>query len=118
MLEEGLAADVGALDALAVEVALDHHLSGDPGMVHADDPQGVLAEHPLAPGQHVLERVVERVPDVQVPVTLGGGMTIVHGVASGRSGRNRPSASQWAYQRSSIARGSKVLGSSLMSRGG
>ena len=50
------------------------------------------------------------------PVTLGGGMTIVHGVASGRVGRNSPSPSQCAYQRSSIARGSKVLGSSVMRR--
>ena len=38
----------------------------------------------------------------------------VHGVASGRSGRNKPRDSQCAYQRSSIALGSKVLGSSLM----
>src|SRR3569623_3048848 len=48
------------------------------------------------------------------PVTFGGGMTIVHGVASGRSGRNRPRSSQCAYQRASMLCGSKVLGSSLM----
>src|SRR4029078_9033234 len=48
------------------------------------------------------------------PVTLGGGMTIVHGVASGRSGRNSPRLSQCAYQRSSMLLGSKVLGSSAM----
>src|SRR3954454_1751530 len=51
------------------------------------------------------------------PVTLGGGMTIVHGFRSGRSGRNSPALSQCAYQRSSIVRGSKVLGSSLMAGG-
>ncbi len=34
-------------------------------MVGADDPERILAEHPLAPRQHVLERDVERVADVQ-----------------------------------------------------
>ena len=65
MLEESLAADLGALDALAVEVALDHHLRGDAGMVGADHPQRVLAQHPLAAGEDVLKRDVERVADVQ-----------------------------------------------------
>src|SRR6185312_804410 len=65
MVEERLAADLGALDALAVEVALDHHLGRDPRMVGADHPQRVLAEHPLAPRQHVLKGVVERMADVQ-----------------------------------------------------
>ena len=65
MLEEGLAADLGALDPLALEVALDDHLRRDPGMVGADHPQGVLAAHALAPGQDVLQRIVERVADVQ-----------------------------------------------------
>ena len=53
-------------------------------------------------------------PMCSEPVTLGGGMTIVNGSASGRSGRNRPFSSQCAYQRASIAAGSKVLGSSVM----
>ena len=62
---------IGALDALALEVALDHHLRGDAGMVGADHPQGVLAEHPLAPRQHVLQRDVERVADVQAAGDVG-----------------------------------------------
>src|SRR4051812_22499625 len=41
-------------------------------------------------------------------------MTIVHGSACGRSGRNNPSPSQRAYQRVSISVGSKVLGSSVI----
>src|SRR5215210_4191307 len=65
MLEEGLAADLSALDALGLEIALDHHLRGDPGVVGADYPKRILAEHPLAPGQDVLQRIVERVTDVQ-----------------------------------------------------
>src|SRR5437762_2998020 len=63
MLQERLTADVGALDALALEVTLDHHLRRDAGMVGANHPQSVLAEHPLAPGEDVLERDVERVAD-------------------------------------------------------
>ncbi len=65
VLQERLAADLGALDALAVEVAFDHHLGGDAGMVGSDHPQGVLAAHPLATGEDVLQRVVERMADVQ-----------------------------------------------------
>src|SRR5438067_13608547 len=48
------------------------------------------------------------------PVTFGGGMTMVNGSASLRSGRNSPCPSQWAYQRASIGPGSKVFGSSVM----
>jgi hypothetical protein len=49
----------------------------------------------------------------RLPVTLGGGLTMVKGCASGRSGRNRPFASQWAYHFASIAAGSKVLSSAV-----
>ena len=65
MLEEGFAPDLRALDPLAGEVALDDHLRGDPGMVGADHPQSILAEHPLATGENVLKRIVERVADVE-----------------------------------------------------
>src|SRR5436305_4285174 len=53
-------------------------------------------------------------PMCSEPVTLGGGMTMVNGSSAGRSGRNSPSRSQCAYQRSSMLLGSKVLGSSVM----
>src|SRR3954447_11430583 len=65
MLEECVAADLLALEALALEVALDHHLRSDAGMVGADHPQSVLAEHALAAGEHVLQRDVQRMADVQ-----------------------------------------------------
>src|SRR3546814_2291703 len=45
------------------------------------------------------------------PVTLGGGITIVKGSASGRSGRNAPELSQCGYQRASMTAGLKVLSS-------
>ena len=47
-------------------------------------------------------------------VAFGGGVTIVKGCPPGRSGRNSPFASQCAYQRASIAAGSKVLSSSFV----
>src|SRR5437870_2473909 len=53
-------------------------------------------------------------PICSEPVTLGGGITIVNGSASGRAGRNMPSLSHFAYQRASISAGSKVFGSSVM----
>ena len=65
LLDEVLAAEVGALTALALELALDHHLGGDAGMVGADHPQRVLALQPRVAGQDVLQRVVERVADME-----------------------------------------------------
>src|SRR5262249_20607436 len=65
MLEESLAPDLGALKALAFEVPLDDHLRSDPCVVGAHDPESILAPHPFAPGEYVLERVVERVADVE-----------------------------------------------------
>ena len=77
---------------LQLQLALDHHLRGDAGMVHADHPQGVLALHPRVAGEDVLQRVVERVADVQAPVTLGGGMTMVHGVGVAALGPEQAAA--------------------------
>src|SRR5206468_9059131 len=37
----------------------------------ANDPQRILAEHPLASGQHGLERDVERVTDMQAASGVG-----------------------------------------------
>src|ERR1700712_2786210 len=48
-------------------------------------------------------------PICSEPVTFGGGLTMVKGWASGRSGRKRPFVSQCAYHFASIAAGSKVL---------
>ena len=47
------------------QLALDHHLGGDAGMVGAGLPQHVAAAHALEAAQHVLQRVVERVAHVQ-----------------------------------------------------
>src|SRR6185369_402781 len=65
MFEKGLAAYLRTLDALRLEIAFDDHLGRDSGMVGADHPERVLAAHPLAAGEHVLKRIVERVADVE-----------------------------------------------------
>ena len=47
------------------ELALDHHLGRDAGMVGTGLPQHISAAHALVAAQDVLQRVVERVPHVQ-----------------------------------------------------
>ncbi len=65
-LDEGLPAQVMAAQALLLrELALHHVLGGDPGVVHARQPQGVVALHAAPPDQRVDQRVVEGVTDVQ-----------------------------------------------------
>ena len=49
------------------QLPFDHQLGGDAGMVHARLPQHILAPHPLEPGQGVLQRVVQRMADMQPP---------------------------------------------------
>ncbi len=66
LLEESLAAHGAAVGAvLGGELALDHHLRGDAGMVGARLPENVPALHAPVAAEHVLQRVVERVADVQ-----------------------------------------------------
>ncbi len=66
LLQEFLAAERAPARLLALhELALDHHLGGDAGVVGADLPEHVLAAHPLEPAEHVLQRVVERMPHME-----------------------------------------------------
>ena len=64
-LDERLAAQVVAAQALLGQLALHHVLGGDAGVVHAGQPQRVVALHATAPDQRVHQRVVEGVADVQ-----------------------------------------------------
>ncbi len=67
-LDESLPSDVvPALPLLFAQLALDHHLRRDPGVVGAGQPHGVVGRHPPPAGEDVLDRVAERVPDVQRP---------------------------------------------------
>jgi hypothetical protein len=64
-LDEFLAAEVPAMDALGRQLALHDHLRGDARMVHAGLPENVLAAHALEADHDVLQRVVERMAHVQ-----------------------------------------------------
>ena len=66
LLDELLAPQRVAVGLLALhQLALDHHLRGDAGVVGARLPQHVLAAHALEAAQHVLQRVVEGMARVQ-----------------------------------------------------
>jgi hypothetical protein len=63
---ELVAAERAAVRLLALhQLALDHHLGGDAGMVGARLPQHVAAAHALEADEDVLQRIVERVTHMQ-----------------------------------------------------
>ena len=64
-LEERLAPQLAAAGALGDERLLDQRVHGDRGVVHARQVEGVVALHAAAADQHVDQRVLEGVPDVQ-----------------------------------------------------
>ena len=70
-LDERLAADVVARDALGGEFALDKRVDGDGGVVDAGQPQRVVAEHAVPAHQCVLDGDGERVADVQLTGQVG-----------------------------------------------
>ncbi len=57
--------EIGTLLLLQREIALDHHLRRDAGMVGARLPEHILAAHPLEPDQHILEGMVQRMAHMQ-----------------------------------------------------
>ncbi len=66
LVDEGVAAHVAAARLLPLhQLALDDHLRGDAGMVHARLPEHVLAAHALEPDHDVLQRVVQRMAHMQ-----------------------------------------------------
>ena len=64
-LDEPLPPEILPFHALRLELTLDHDLSGDPGVIRADDPVGVEPAHPVVADQGVHQRLLERVPHVQ-----------------------------------------------------
>jgi len=64
-LDELLASQVGRGGALLLQVALHDVLRGDAGVVHSREPERAIALHPAHPDEHVLDGVVEHVPDGQ-----------------------------------------------------
>ena len=109
-LEELFAAQVAARRLCrSVELALDHHLRGDAGMVGAGLPQHVAPAHALEADQDVLQRVVERVAHVQGAGDVGRRNDEAVGLSrrrrSGRPARNACAASQAAEMRASMSAG-------------
>ena len=65
VLEERLAAQRFAVDALLFQLPLDDVLGRDAGVVHAGNPERLEAAHPLVAREEVLDRVLERVAHVE-----------------------------------------------------
>ena len=63
--DEILAGVIGALVLAGFELTLDHHLRGNSRVIGADHPQCITPTQSLVADHHVLQRVVERVADVQ-----------------------------------------------------
>jgi hypothetical protein len=63
-LDEHLPAQVVPGSALAGKLPLDHVLGSDSGVIHPWQPQRLVALHPAAPDQRVLDAVIKRVPDM------------------------------------------------------
>ncbi len=64
-LQEALPAEFAVVDALFPKLVLDQRLHRDAGVVHARQPQRLVALHPAAPGEQVHQGVLEGVADVQ-----------------------------------------------------
>ncbi len=63
---EVFARKIGALLSGRVKLTLHHHLRRNARMVSANDPQGILALQTRMANEDVLQRVVERVADMEV----------------------------------------------------
>ena len=64
-LFEFFAAEVAVVDAFLFELAGDHHLGGDAGVIGAGEPEGVVAEHAMPADGDVDLGVLQHVADVE-----------------------------------------------------
>ncbi len=64
-LFEFFAAEVAVVDAFLFELAGDHHLGGDAGVIGAGEPEGVVAEHAMPADGDIDLGVLEHVADVE-----------------------------------------------------
>ncbi|MNI48335.1 hypothetical protein D3C73_1028940 [compost metagenome] len=65
LLQEFLAAEIMAGNALLAQLLFYLSLRSNPGMVRSRQPEGVVALHPLRADQDILKREVKRMTDVQ-----------------------------------------------------
>ena len=64
-LFEFFAAEVAAVDAFLGELAFDHHLGGDAGVIGAGKPEGVVADHAMPADGDIDLGVLQHVADVE-----------------------------------------------------
>ena len=109
-MKEFLPAEVAAVRLLALhQLALDHHLRGDAGMVGAGLPQHVAPAHALETDEDVLKRIVEGVPHMERAgdvrrrndncVRLAGRRAVVPRGAGGKGSSLFPSAIDGVFDR-------------------
>ena len=65
--DERFTAEVVTRRPFLGQLALHHVLGRDPGVIHPRQPQRAEPLHPFAADDRVLDRVIERVPDVERP---------------------------------------------------
>ncbi len=70
-LDEFLAAELMAIGLLGFELALDHHLRRDAGVIGAGLPQRVEPLHAVVAGEDVLQREGQRVAHMQAARDIG-----------------------------------------------
>ncbi len=71
LLHEQLAAEVVTGLAVDRQLPLHHVLGGDPGMVHARQPEHLVTRHPVPAGEDVHQRVIQGMADVQGARDIG-----------------------------------------------
>ncbi len=88
-LNESVAAKLLAGVAFLHQLALDHHLGGDAGVIGAGQPEGAAARHAPPAGEDVHLRLVEHVAHVQAAGDVGRRQQDGEGLAWRRGGRIR-----------------------------
>ncbi|CDN46068.1 Uncharacterized protein BN871_KJ_00010 [Paenibacillus sp. P22] len=72
LLQEFLAAQIVARHALLAKLLLHYGLRRDAGMVRSGQPQGVVSLHALRSDHDILQREIERMPDMEHSRYVGG----------------------------------------------
>src|SRR6266849_6746026 len=70
-LDEALAPELMAVLPFFRELALDHVLRRDSGVIGSRQPQRVVALHPARAHDHVVQRDVERMPEMELAGNIG-----------------------------------------------
>ncbi len=86
LLYELLPAELAAIDALFAQLALDHVLGRDAGVVGSDHPERRLAEHPVEAHEDILEGILETVAHMEDPRHVRGRDYHDIGLLAGLSG--------------------------------